>query len=460
MELSKFNEHLKEAVLDPSVTLTLLTPTPAPFPYYDVKSQASHMSVAYVARVKETTATGDITEHTVAVAYVLKDGGEEDWGVWCSDKFIEGRAMTLAEAKERCEQAVGSLPNRASVVDQMMKHFKTQKESDRCDFWKNFRRDQTLCVHTKAVLAHLRDNVTDLQNTMVGAYQAATNGAVASEPIGDTYSLAELAFKVPVLFEGDRGAGKTVEARQFCRTNNYNRVEFGGHAGIEAPDMLGYLVPWGKDTMVWKDGPLAEAFRKGRKAKTVLIIDELLRIPERELSILLTALSPDHGVYRLRTGRVTEVVDGVAQEEELECPVENLCVIGTTNVGSEYAVDEIDAALAERFVTIRKDTNLEQLKTILKFWVTEKKFPQKVAANCTNFFLKMVEARNRGLVARTPTTRTLVRAIELATTVDDVRRLVNSQVLLWVARTSEGYPVPEQMTDVKKIIEKCFISTK
>jgi MoxR-like ATPase len=221
-------------------------------------------------------------------------------------------------------------------------------------------------------------------------------------------------------------------------------------------DMLGYLVPVGYQQMVWKDGPLSEAFRKAGKAKVVLLIDELLRIPERELSVLLTAFAPDRGVYRLRTGRIKEVLDGVAVEEVLECPVENLCVIATTNVGAEYAVDEIDPALAERFVIIRKDSTVDALRVILAEVVKRVGLPAKKAEQLLKFFQKMTEAKARGLVRHAPTTRTLVRALELAGTTDRLPQAVQALSLLWVARTSEGQPVPEQLTTVKKFIDACI----
>ncbi len=452
MKQDTFDSHVSAGTIEGGMTVS--APKLTVFPYYDILGKNASLASAFIARVTEGT-----NEHTVCVGYQIKDG-EADFAVWCGDKFIEGRGMEASEAKDRCEEAAGTLPGKAKLVAEMLKSFKTFGESDRCNFWAVWRKDKQLCSHTKALLAHLRDTVPDFRQQLVQTYENATSGALGGPAVKDTMELAELAFRVPVLFEGERGAGKTVTARMFARTNGYRRVEFGGHEGIESPDMLGYLVPLDAGTMVWKDGPISEAFRSAQKQKTVLIIDELLRIRQRELSILLTALSPDDGVYRIRTGRIKSVEDGVAIEEELECPVENLCVVATTNVGSEYAVDEIDPALAERFVILRKDTTPAELKRILTEVAKQRKLPVGVVTKCVNFFNKMVEARSRGLVKNAPTTRTLARALELATAEDDVKRGVKTQVLLWVARNSEGHPVPEQMTDVDKLIERCFGSTK
>lgn len=461
MELSKFNEYVTAANIGANIEVGTVS-RPLAYPYCDVAGRVNDLAVARFARVKQTDMAGNITQHTVVVGYYIKSSdGSAHFGVWCGDKFIEGRNLDSTAARTRCAEAAGARPNRTKLIDEMMESFDAHDESDRCDFWIQWRRKETLCPHTDAVLAHLRDTEPGFQEQLVADFEALTSGVTTAVPLGETLSLTELAFRVPVLFEGERGAGKTVEARAFARANKHLRVEFGGHAGIEAPDMLGYLVPYSAGQMVWKDGPIAEAFRRAKTQKTVLIIDELLRIRERELSILLTALSPDTEedgtrVYRLRTGRILDVVDGVASEEELTCPVANLCVIATTNVGSEYAVDELDPALAERFVIIRKDTTEAQLKSILEAVAASLKLPKSIVTKCLDFFKKMTAARERGLVARTPTTRTLVRSLELATDADDVVRVVKTQVPLWVARNAEGHPVPEQVDDVRKIIEQCF----
>lgn len=447
MNQDAYEKYVAAATLDAAVTIE--APQLVLYPYFDILAKEPTLSAAFIARVSD--ADGG---HTVVTSFHVKDG-EADFSIWCGDKYVEGRGMSEAEARQRCDEAVGKLPNKAKLVEQMMQQYKKHSDSDRCKFWTDWRRDKTLCTHTNSMLAYLRDNMPDFRQQMQTAYENATSGAGAAVS-SETMLLDELAFRVPVLFEGERGAGKTVTARSYARSNGFKRVEFGGHEGIESPDMLGYLVPIDKGTMVWKDGPLSEAFRAAKSAKTVLIIDELLRIRQRELSILLTALSPDEGVYRLRTGRITEVVDGVAVEEELECPVSNLCVVATTNVGSEYAVDDIDPALAERFVILRKDTTPAELKRILTLVAKKHSIAVKVVDQAVGFYQKMVEARNRGLVKHTPTTRTLVRALELSADASDVKRAVRTQILLWVARDAEGHPVAEQVTDVEKLIERCF----
>lgn len=417
------------------------------FPFYDAKTCTTLPSVAYVARVKD----GEKTYSAFLAAMMYQ--GELRFSFACSDKFLEG-SLDKEQADIRIAEAVKGLSSKTTE--------KTMKEAfgslpgswdTPCPFWRNWRRAGSLCEHTSALLRQVGTQLPDFVTDMDSALTALTAQPLAA-PTG--FGLEELAFRVPVLFEGERGAGKTVTARAFARDNGYKRVELGGHEGLEAPDLLGFLVPVTQGALVWKDGPVSEAFRAARKQKVVLIIDELLRVRQRELSLLLTALSPDEGVYRLRTGRILSVEDGVATEEELECPVENLCIVATTNVGSEYAVDDIDPALAERFVVIRKDTTEEQLKTILSAVAKKKGLPVACAKQCVLFFSKMSEARARGIVRYAPTTRTLVRALELASTISEVTLAIKAQRLLWVARTGEGHPVPEQMTAVDALIERCF----
>ena len=222
-----------------------------------------------------------------------------------------------------------------------------------------------VCKHIIGVCDIFKDNISYITDDMLSEAGVDKPVKQKEEPFKE---LKRFAFKIPVLVEGDRGSGKTYEAFEYAKSLNIEPSFVGGHAGIESIDLLGCLVPYAgqenkledtsvsaadffsgdyqmkvssghSNSLIWKDGPIAEAFRKAQSGeKAVLIIDELLRIPQRELNILLTALSPVHGKYNLRTGRILEVINGVAREEVLSCDTRNLFVLATTNVGGQYAV--------------------------------------------------------------------------------------------------------------------------
>lgn len=450
MDHAALESYVNLASIAPGLTVTLTSTTPEPYPYFNIMTRTSTLSMVFTGEVQDSNGE----THVVVASYQLKDG-EPDFGIWCGDKFLEGRDLSHADALARCQEATQGMSGAKALKDRMMALYNQYTTSAHCTFWADWRRDKKLCAHTQAFLAYLKQNVTDFPQQLSNAFDEANGNGPVVAP-GEVYSLDELAFRVPVLFEGERGAGKTVEARTFARTYNYPVVEVGGFEGMESVDLLGYLVPFDKSNMVWMDGPLTEAFRAAGKGKVVLIIDELLRIRQRELSILLTALSPDNGVYRLRTGRILSVDDGVARAEVLECPVENLCVIATTNVGSEYAVDDIDPALAERFIILRKDTTVAELKRILTSVAAAAGLPETTVTKCITFYQKMVESCARGLVHNKPTTRTLARALQLASSSQDVKRALQTQTLLWVARDHEGLPVKEQVEDIKKMLDRIF----
>lgn len=421
------------------------------YPYYDVRSMDSHIAVAFITRVIDRTDRARVTEHTVVISY-REDNGVGEFGLSCADKFIDGE-LTVEEMKNRAFRATRGLAASPKHQQAIVALFGSHSASGSCNFWTNWRQNKEMCRHTRTALHALFQQYPDFTKQMVYGYQKIVSEKLQEE---NTLSLAELAFRVPVLFEGERGAGKTKESRDYARRNNFKCVEVGGHEGLESTDMLGYLVPYGAGQMVWKDGPLSQAFRLATKQPVVLIIDELLRIRMRELSILLTALSPDDGVYRLRTGRILEVVDGVAEEEILECDVSNLCVIATTNVGAGYAVDELDLALAERFVILRKDTSVAELTKILNDCAVEKNFDESAVTKAISFFSKMVEARNQGVVVNIPSTRTMVRAFELANRPEDIVRVLRTHHLLWVSRDADGYPVAEQVDFLMSLLKRIY----
>jgi MoxR-like ATPase len=432
----------------------LSSPDTLIFPYFNIVSRDVSFAVAH--RMAVTTPSGS---HNVVVSY-REENGEERVNVWCGDRYLEG-ALSEDDARQRCKDATNGMPGATALAAEMLRSgYRAVPASTGCNFW-TLKQQGKVCKHVKTAFAHLdanRDIVHDLRDRYKQAVAGGVGGSGAPSAKG-AYELEDLAFRVPVLYEGERGGGKTREARMFARQHAYPLVECPGNEGYEAPDLLGYLVPYGPQAMVWKDGPIAEAFRKATKGKTVLLLDELLRIRVRELSLLLTALSPDEGVYRLRTGRIVDVEDGIGQEEVLEVPVSNLCIIATTNVGAEYAVDDIDPALAERFVVIRKDTTEAVLKKALQGLAKTRKLSSNVVTQAMEFFKNMTAAHKQGLVHRKPTTRTMTRAFELATegTDTDVKRGIESQILLWVARDGDGHAIEAQVKAVKNLITRAFI---
>lgn len=269
--------------------------------------------------------------------------------------------------------------------------------------------------------------------------------------------IAKYAFKVPLLFEGDRGSGKTYDVREFAKQNSLPYFEMAGHESVEAIDFLGHHVQ-SSHGIVWKDGKLSQAFRAVSKgASGALLIDEMLRIPQRHLSVLLSALSPDSdGNYRLQTGRMLDVVDGIGVEEELVIPTAKLAVFATTNVGPEFAIDDLDPALAERFIIVRKDTEKKVLIDILAKHADVKNFSGLIAVKLADFFERTQRMVQTGTLNRHATTRTLSRAIEHADNEADVKNILRDQALLWVDRTSAGHPEPSQLGDVYKAIELLF----
>ena len=393
---------------------------------------------------------GKNKHHTVRLQYDGKESGE--WFLWCNADADKDTACNFHQGNSlKPISANGTI--------------------------------YAVCKHIIGVCGAFKDNISYITDDMLS--EAGVIEKPAKKEKEPFEQLKRFAFKIPVLVEGDRGSGKTYEAFEYAKSLDIEPSFVGGHAGIESIDLLGCLVPYAgqeskiedtsvsaadffsgdyqmkvsnsSNSLIWKDGPIAEAFRKAQNGeKAILIIDELLRIPQRELNILLTALSPVHGKYNLRTGRILEVIDGVAREEVLSCDTRNLFILATTNVGGQYAVDTIDPALAERFIVVRKDTEVDTLIDILKNKAEEKGFHFTLAQKAGLFFERMTDAKEQGLVAEVPTIRTLSRAFDLAEQEEDVKDYILDQKLLWVDRDVYGKPEQEQTELIERIINDYF----
>ena len=177
-----------------------------------------------------------------------------------------------------------------------------------------------------------------------------------------------------ILVTGQAGVSKTYTVSQYAEAEDRKMFFKALDNGTETIDLVGHLIKLTNGEFAWKDGVVTQAFRSAAKGEKVLLfIDELLRAPDKELSLLVGCLTPDsRGKLVLRTGRPLEdtLVDGVVEEEVLECTLENLWCVATTNQGRGYHTGKIDMALKDRFrifeQTMSEETSRDIATTVLK----------------------------------------------------------------------------------------------
>jgi len=452
MKLSELFSHASD---DTTLSVTAqLGGIEFPMPFKDIDTGQISLCAAKVHLVTNSR-NGNL--HNVVTACRYHDGAA-DYAIWCGDAYLEGSLKRESpDDRIRAVETSSPLPSKTLAALRSSSGLLAASPSKGCNFWAKWKAGQA-CKHVAKVLHHVDQKSLASLEASLSDFSGKTTSTAAG--ISAKHWRERLPFRVPILLQGDRGSGKTTEAFAFARSNGYPPVLLAGHEGMTSPDMLGHYVPHGTGELVWKDGPLAEAFRLGRDKKVVLLIDEMLRIPQRELSVLLTALAPLEGHYVLKTGRMTSVSDGVGKEEVLSVPVGNLCVFATTNVGGQYAVDAIDPALAERFVQIEKNTDEDQLRTILHDLIVGKGWASALADQCMAFYTGMHALVDSATLNRAPTTRTMVRAVELAMTADEIRFGLELQRLLWVDLDSRGRPDESQLKAVDDALKAAFKARK
>ena len=250
--------------------------------------------------------------------------------------------------------------------------------------------------------------------------------------------LSRYAFKKHILLAGKAGVSKTFTATQWVEDSGYESEFIAGHTGLESIDLLGYWVKAADGTLVWLDGALTAAFRKAQTKKTVLLFDELLRVPARELSILVGALTPDSsGNYRLRTSRLTDVVDGIGETETIVIDAENLHVIATTNIGADYDVENIDVALQDRFRTHDVSMSTSTMFDICVD-VADGKIEDSVVASLIDLHEKVNNLVDSSELARGLSIRHLTEVIKYADSKDELASYLGDLVTIICSRNTNG----------------------
>ncbi|MGB1226447.1 MAG: AAA family ATPase [Poseidonibacter sp.] len=267
-------------------------------------------------------------------------------------------------------------------------------------------------------------------------------------------------FKKHLLIQGEKGIGKTYKVDEMFRTEGIETEFIAGHEGIESVDLLGYYTKCPEGNLVWMDGALTAAFRKAQTQKIGLFFDETLRVPARELNILVGALTPSSkNTYRLRTNRMVNVVDGIAETETLEIPMENLWCIGTTNVGAGYEVDEIDSALGDRFRVVNKTTDLSEIEDILNYHLSRNKAlasSPDLVNKSIEFYTQVKDLQASGELEKVVNLRHLSETMQMCEDESEFVSYFYDLLPTWCSTDTDGQPNKAEKEIVGKLIKKIF----
>jgi len=278
-----------------------------------------------------------------------------------------------------------------------------------------------------------------------------------------TGKLAKYFFKKHILLQGEKGGGKTYAVSKMISEmdDDIKSIDIRGNEGIEAIDLLGYYIKTNDGNLVWKDGPLTKAFRSAASGtKTVLFIDEMLRIPKRELNVLVGSLSPDsEGNFRLDTNQADSVVidengKAIASTETLVVPKDMLWCVGTTNAGAGYSVDTIDEALGDRFRTLIKRTGEKEMQTILLSIAKEYGHDKKMVTKLMKFYKSFNTLKDSGELTKLVNLRHLAEILEFSEDESDVPDVAMDLIPTWCTQDQHGYPNETQEAIIEGIIEK------
>lgn len=286
----------------------------------------------------------------------------------------------------------------------------------------------------------ITNSIKDFTEAAIQLKDAIVTAKKLGGNIGLDGFIERYAFNNHVLLAGPRGVGKTFKVTQYAEDHHAKVIQLNGHSGIESIDILGYNIRASDGSFVWLDGPLTEAFRVAQTEPVILIIDELLRIKSRELNIFISSLTPNaSNQFVLNTSRVIDIVDGIGRTEVLKIPAENLWVVATTNVGSDYDTDDMDLALADRFITF--DLNMEEsvVHTILSNVNAEtNNFDEMYITKLVNFF-KAIEALVQSQeLPHSINTRHLTKVLKLVKDPKEFKTYLKDFVANVVSRQTDG----------------------
>jgi len=437
------------------------------------------------------------------------DNDQYEFSHECRSPFLTG-SMVKSQAKALCKVAAKKVGLPEST---MFKHYGKYKPDKSCDFHLAGHD----CNHKKFVFNHFNvDQINTMLDELIQEYEdlihrvgAAFDNALNRQILRFTKDKRTK----PVLLEGDRGSGKTYGLRALEHSleakypGKVKYIEIPGHEGMTTTDMLGYVRPvvvgdnTKKTTMLnrlkamtesldevamgkvsseisklredisnmnmseqqfmFVDGPLTRSIRLASQGyKVICNIDEIFRLQTREQNVFMSLLSPTpQNTYKLETGNVIDIIDGISQTEVLEAPCENLFFGATTNVGMDYTgVDEGDPALLSRFVIQRMDNTVANMKKILGIVIDEAGYSKDLLEKIVKLHTKVCAIIKTGLYnrMRPMSIRSLVDSVRFADNENDVVNTIKEHIPNWIERDVDGNLIQEQKEALLTAIDDIF----
>ena len=162
------------------------------------------------------------------------------------------------------------------------------------------------------------------------------------------------------------------------------------------------------------------------------------------------------GTYTLRTGRLVDVVDGIGKTEYIKVPISNLWVVGTTNVGAGYAIEEIDEAFADRFRILNKMTTETELEAIILSQITSKGLKEDLVPKFLSFYKEMRDLVDGGELEKRINTRHICEIIQLTDNESTIKDYAFDLLPQWVTQDTDGSLNKAEIDIISKIIRKHF----
>jgi hypothetical protein len=410
--------------------------------------------------------------HTVTLMLSRVGGtSEAEFHFVCGDTFLSGTSKDGKPAAEiRITKALDEAGLRGNVAKKvrqlMIECFGMFSEDSGCSFWRDIQKDAggPGCKHVRGVFDWLINNGTltsslaQIRENYAAALKRSKAKPAASSGLAEKlerYVGPKVKGKVPTKIEGPTSMGKTFTVRELAKLfDHYEEAQC--MEGMENMDFLGANLNIG-GSAIWVDGPVTRAFRMAATgAITLLFIDELFRVPRRERSLFLTALTPHDGKYRLRTGRAVNIENGVAEMEIIEAPVDSLAIVAATNSGDDYEVEEDDAAGVERWLPIVHNPDEKWVAEKLQFHADKHGHSEIAVKRLLKFRSNCAKLRTDRQCKAVPSLRLLSRVLALTGKEAELRETTAVFFPALAGRTPQGTVIEEQVEALENALSDAF----